>query len=265
MVKRRTQSLRIAYEKEAELRRKVRESEQRIDQLQKTEIIGAMSSLIAHEINGPLATIDNYCRGIKRKLEVEGNDNSWLDRPMSLIVKQTAKISDIVSRVRAYAKRDEPEFTKIEADKLLRSCVSDIRMRYPNCQIVLSHTEPAVVLGHILEFEVLLENIIKNAIQAAQTADTNRIEIRQLCENNSMCVRILNASSVRSSEELEKHLQPLHSSKNQGLGIGLLICRAIAEKMRGNLSVTYKDGEVFTEVKIPLFVPQEKENADQNC
>ena len=265
LVKRRTQSLRIAYEKEAELRRKVRESEQRIDQLQKTEIIGAMSSLIAHEINGPLATIDNYCRGIKRKLEVEGNDNSWLDRPMSLIVKQTAKISDIVSRVRAYAKRDEPEFTKIEADKLLRSCVSDIRMRYPNCQIVLSHTEPAVVLGHILEFEVLLENIIKNAIQATQTADTNRIEIRQLCENNSMYVRILNASSVRSSEELEKHLQPLHSSKNQGLGIGLLICRTIAEKMRGNLSVTYKDGEVFTEVKIPLFVPQEKENADQNC
>ena len=265
LVKRRTQSLRLAYEKEAELRRKIRESEQRIDQLQKTEIIGAMSSLIAHEINGPLATIDNYCRGIKRKLEVEGNDNSWLDRPMSLIVKQTAKISDIVSRVRAYAKRDEPEFTKIEADKLLRSCVSDIRMRYPNCQIVLSHTEPAVVLGHILEFEVLLENIIKNAIQATQTADTNRIEIRQLCENNSMYVRILNASSVRSSEELEKHLQPLHSSKNQGLGIGLLICRTIAEKMRGNLSVTYKDGEVFTEVKIPLFVPQEKENADQNC
>jgi putative histidine kinase A domain protein len=78
-------------------------------------------------------------------------------------------------------------------------------------------------------------------------------------------IRILNASSVSSSEELEKHLQPLHSTKNQGLGIGLLICRTIAEKMRGNLSVTYKDGEVFTEVKIPLFVSQEKENADQNC
>lgn len=265
LVKRRTQSLRIAYEKEAELRRKVRESEQRIDQLQKTEIIGAMSSLIAHEINGPLATIDNYCRGIKRKLEVEGNDNNWLDRPLSLIAKQTAKISDIVSRVRAYAKRDEPEFTKIEADKLLKTCVSDIRMRYPNCQVVLSQTESAVVLGHILEFEVLLENVIKNAIQAALAADTNRIEIRQLCENNSMYVRILNASSIRSSEELEKHLQPLHSSKNQGLGIGLLICRTIAEKMRGNLSVTYRDGEVFTEVKIPLFVPQEKDNADQNC
>ncbi len=265
LVRRRTQSLRIAYEKEAELRRKVRESEQRIDQLQKTEIIGAMSSLIAHEINGPLATIDNYCRGIKRKLEVEENDNSWLDRPISLIAKQTAKISDVVSRVRAYAKRDEPEFTTIEADKLLKTCVSDIRMRYPNCRIVLSETEPAVVLGHVLEFEVLLENVIKNSIQAAQAADTNRIEIRQLCEGSAMYVRILNASSVRSSEELEKHLQPLHSSKNQGLGIGLLICRTIAEKMRGNLSVTYKDGEIFTEVKIPLFVPREKENADQDC
>lgn len=38
----------------------------------------------------------------------------------------------------------------------------------------------------------------------------------------------------------------------------MLICRTIAEKMRGNLSITYKDGEVFTEVKIPLFVSQEK-------
>lgn len=265
LVKRRTQSLRLAYEKEAELGRKIRESELRIDQLQKTEIIGAMSSLIAHEINGPLATIDNYCRGIKRKLEVEGIDGSWLNRPLSLIAKQTSKISDIVSRVRAYAKRDEPEFTKIEADKLLKTCVSDIRMRYPNCRIVLSETEPSVVLGHVLEFEVLLENIIKNAIQAAQAAETNRIEIRQICENNSMFIRIFNASSVCSSEELEKHLQPLHSTKNQGLGIGLLICRTIAEKMRGNLSITYKDGEVFTEVKIPLFVSQEKENADQNC
>ena len=110
-----------------------------------------------------------------------------------------------------------------------------------------------------------MENIIKNAIQAAQAAETNRIEIRQICENNSMFIRIFNASSVCSSEELEKHLQPLHSTKNQGLGIGLLICRTIAEKMRGNLSITYKDGEVFTEVKIPLFVSQEKENADQNC
>jgi len=153
LLRRRTQSLRLAYEKEAELRRKIRESEQRIDQLQKTEIIGAMSSLIAHEINGPLATIDNYCRGIKRKLEVEGNDNSWLVRPLTLIAKQTAKISDIVSRVRAYAKRDEPEFTKIEADKLLKTCVSDIRMRYPNCQIVLSHTETAVVLGTFLNLK----------------------------------------------------------------------------------------------------------------
>lgn len=265
LVRRRTQSLRIAYEKEAELRRKVRESEQRIDQLQKTEIIGAMSSLIAHEINGPLATIDNYCRGIKRKLEVEGNDESWLDRPLSLIAKQTAKISGIVSRVRAYAKRDEPEFTKIEADKLLRSCVSDIRLRYPKCHVVLSQTEPAVVLGHVLEFEVLLENVIKNAIQAAQAAGVNQIQLQQTCVNNSVYIRILNASSFCSSEELEKHLQPLHSTKNQGLGIGLLICRTVAEKMRGNLSISYKEGKVFTEIKLPLFVSPERKNADKNC
>lgn len=250
LVRRRTHALHIAYQKEADLRKRIRDSEKRLEQLQKTEIIGAMSALLAHEINTPLATIDNYCRGIKRRLENQPDEGKWLETPLRMIGKQTARISEIVSKVRSYAKKDDPEMEPIDVKGALEEFIKNVKLRRSEVIIDVERIDNAVILGHLFEFEVLVENVLINAIDGAKACGENHLSFSEEAGDHEILVRVKNPTDVRSAEELEARMTPLKSSKKNGMGFGLLICRTIAEKMRGNLKINYEDGFVVTEINL---------------
>lgn len=277
LVKKRTLSLRKSWKKERKLRQKIADSERRIEELQKTEIIGAMSSLIAHEINGPIATIDNYVRGINRKLESE-NKKSWISYPLKVISRQTEKISQIVSQVRSYAKNSSAEPVEIDVKSSLEEYVENILLRKPQAKIRLDVDKNYVISAQPFEFEVLIENLLRNALQAQETFNLGRSELNEKVavfdepvslaarqEGNKLEITLRNVSHFSSQAELDEELKrTLASKKGKGLGIGLLICRTIVEKMRGNLTLSFNNGYVITTLKLPLLnTEQDLHNFDR--
>lgn len=263
LVRKRTRSLLKAWDKERTLRRKISEGELRIEQLQKTEMIGAMSSLIAHEINGPLATIDNFCRGIKRKAEEKGEESErWLMRPLEVIEKQTQRISMIVAKVRSYAKREEPELEDISTAESIPLFISNFSMRYPRAEVQVGKMQNAWIKGHQLEFEVLIENLLKNAVQASELTDNATVTVNCFRKDNYFVIEVINRTIISSEKEMADKFTPLHSEKSRGLGIGILICRTIAEKMRGKLLFEYKSGFIHAVLRLPIAEKTEANNAD---
>ncbi len=264
LVKKRTKSLKEAWRKERALRRRISENEIRIEQLQKTEMINAMSSLIAHEINGPVSTIDNFCRGIRRKLELTENAPNWLNRPLAVIEKQSSKIANIVKNVRSYAKEEQVELEEILFKPWIKKYFQNLQERYPEIKFEIRVNADCSIMAHALEFEVLIENLIKNAIQASKETDQQEVSICAYTEGTVLQILIKNPVNFSSEEDLKEAITPLNSRKERGLGIGLLICRTIVEKLRGTLEFTYDQGVVVVKLSLPCFI-QAKRKGEITC
>ena len=264
LVRNRTESLRKAWEKERKLRRQISQSEARIQQLQKVEIIGAMSSLIAHDINGPLATIENYSRGLRRRLE-HNDENGWIEKPLAAIERQTHKISEIVARVRSYAKRETQSTENINVTQALRQYVTNFTVRYPQADIHIGTLQTAIILGHPFEFEVVIENLLKNAIQAALQTENSKVIVESFLHEQTISIQIKNAANVCSADQLNSCFRPFSSTKEKGFGMGLLICKTIVEKMRGQILFNYENGWVCLNLILPIENNHGANDVNPNC
>ncbi|EJW93823.1 ATPase/histidine kinase/DNA gyrase B/HSP90 domain protein, partial [gut metagenome] len=111
LVRRRTRQLRHALEERARIEDEVVQARQHIANLERTGIVGQMSTIIAHELKQPLGAITNYGNGLLRRLRRGRIDPKSFETALSEVVLQAERASQIVERVRAYAKHDFPPRT----------------------------------------------------------------------------------------------------------------------------------------------------------
>lgn len=155
LVRKRTEELRLAMEKESEMSR-------HLATLERVSVIGAMSSLITHELNGPLNSIANSTRALERFAEMNDDAPAVVRRSLALISSQCARASEIVNRVRQYVKRREPESTRIEVNPILRRIVSQQGSVSAHARITGDIPATSVVLEwNPLEAELCVTNLVK--------------------------------------------------------------------------------------------------------
>lgn len=251
LVAKRTEELRLAMKKEREMNR-------HLETLERVSVIGAMSSLITHELNGPLNSIANSTRALERFAEMNDNAPAVVRRSLALISSQCARASEIVSRVRQYVKRREPESTLIEVNPILKRIVSQQSAVSAHARITGDiPAAPVVLEWNPLEAELCVTNLVKNAVEATRHTPDAKIVVSLHIEEEK--VRITVTDNARTTaESLAVHGAPLSSSKENGLGLGLLIVKTLTEKAMGHFSLERK--EDVTEARITLPLPQSAEN-----
>jgi PAS domain S-box-containing protein len=206
--------------------------------------MGEMASSLAHELNQPLAAINNYCSGTVALVKAGRTTPENLLPVLEKTSQQAVRAGMIIKRIREFVKRSEPkrqpaQITDITADALGLAeletrkyhirIVTDIRARLPQIYV-----DPVLI-------EQVLINLVKNAAEAMHAHRPDAVDpvIRVVVRAHDDSVRISVIDQGPGVDESisERLFEPFYSTKSDGMGMGLNICRSIIESHRGRLWV----------------------------
>ena len=252
LIRRRTQELlKIVAEK----RRMSEEAERYNKKLlafERVGLVGELSSIVAHEVKQPLAVIRNYTRGLQRALAHGETDPVLLHTVLEKIDRQSTKASDIIDHVRSVAKHKHPEAKPMCLSSLLDKAISQFERTkgIPVGKLI----EPDVrISADTLEMELLISNLLRNAADATAQLDEKDIRATLAREGNRAVLTIEDNGPTLSDEAFSRLAVPFSTSKPDGLGLGLVIVRRIAEAACGNLAFYRKEaGGLKISVTLPL-------------
>ena len=251
LVKRRTKQLRRALQRRRTTEKKARDAQFKLQELQKAGAVGQISSIIAHELRQPLATIMNYSHGLQRQLDEKEVDTELISEGISRMQAQAEKAEQIVSKVRAYAKGEMPGRQIINLPQAAAEAIkniSDSKLSNVPITFTVSTEAPILINADPLELELCIVNLIKNAQEASGPGQTVSVCVSTGAGRYERCasLEVSDEGKALTDEEFEKLNEPLQSKKIEGLGLGLAIIRQIISNHKGKLIFSRRNPQGIT-------------------
>jgi PAS domain S-box-containing protein len=208
--------------------------------------MGEMASSVAHELNQPLTAITNYCSGMVSRIKSQQISNDELLMALEKTARQASRAAQIIQRIRAFVKRSEPNRSLAEVIVITNNAVelAEIELRRHNVRLshYIAARLPTVMVDPILIEQVLI-NLMKNAAESIAMADMptarRNVELRVGPKNidgqNVVEFSVLDTGKGFTPEVKERLYEAFYSTKAEGMGIGLKLCRSIVESHNGRL------------------------------
>lgn len=230
-----------------------------LQRLNRRETLGQMTASIAHELNQPLAAIQNYAAGCVLRAQ---NDQLKRDDMIAVLhnmQEQSERASAILRSMSNYLQSDEAEREVVPFDEILRAVRHLIQPESAATGVaVLVDDRCDGVPLHCtrIEIEQLLINLIKNGIEACLEAGRPDAEVRVTahCTDCDILIDVEDdGPGFADGMPVERAFTAFRSTKDKGLGVGLAICETIVKAHDGVITVTKSDatGARMT-VKLPL-------------
>jgi PAS domain S-box-containing protein len=229
--------------------------------------MGEMASSVAHELNQPLTAINNYCNGMVSRIKSQQISNEDLLVALEKTAKQAHRAGQIIQRIRAFVKRSEPNRTSADVAILVSNAMELAEIELRRHHVRLSHyiaaRLPKLLVDPILIEQVLI-NLMKNAAESiAQahrpTAQRNvelRVVPKQIDEQGVVEFSVLDSGRGLSPEVMERLFEAFYSTKAEGMGIGLKLCRSIVESHHGRLeAVNLYNGDEVVGCRFTFWIP----------
>lgn len=208
----------------------------------RTATLGELSASIAHEVNQPLmAVVTNGEAGL-RWLRRASPDLAEVDQALSRIVAEGNRASQIVARIRSFVKK-----APVQQELLTMTTIIDEAVLLVERELLAAHVELEVniapdlpaVRGDRIQFQQILVNLMVNAGQALATRDAPRLLhiSAGLDENGHIAVTVADNGPGIGPAELPRLFEPFFTTRQEGMGMGLAICRTTAEAYGGRLTV----------------------------
>lgn len=218
-------------------------SRQQTDKLSQTArlvTMGEMASTLAHELNQPLAAISSYATGSMKWLEKGKVNRDELLEVFAKLSAQAQRAGQIIRRVREFVRKSEPHFAAVNMEELVSGTLEFVapELRAQGIAVERQTGRPAPpCLGDRILLEQVLLNLIRNAIEAmAQTPKRSRkLSIAHRLGESEVTTLISDQGPGLGAQMKEKLFVPFATTKAEGMGMGLNICRTIIELHRGRL------------------------------
>ena len=209
--------------------------------------MGEMASSVAHELNQPLTAITNYCNGMVSRVVSSTIERDDLVAALQKTARQAERAAQIIKRIRAFVKRSEPQRQPAQARQIIEDAVdlAGIELRRRNVAI---HTYVAQHLPELMVDPILIEqvvlNLLKNSAEAIDNAGLaparRHIELRVVPrhtadEGGVIEFSVTDMGPGLKDEVIARLYEAFFSTKAEGLGIGLSLCRSIVESHRGRM------------------------------
>jgi C4-dicarboxylate-specific signal transduction histidine kinase len=230
-----------------------RAEEQAAAQAEKAQVtsrlmtMGEMASSVAHELNQPLTATTNYCNGMVSRVKAESISPEDLIAALQKTARQAERAGQVIHRIRAFVKKSEPQRQPAQAREIVEDAVelAGIELKRRNVAI---HTYVAQRLPDLLVDPILIEqvlmNLLKNAAEAIDNAQLpgsrRHIELRVVPKHNAEEGGVIEFSVTDMGPGIQEVVidrlyEAFFSTKKEGLGIGLSLCRSIVESHRGRM------------------------------
>ncbi|WP_189383889.1 PAS domain-containing sensor histidine kinase [Advenella faeciporci] len=198
--------------------------------------MGEMASSLAHELNQPLTAIANYNMAIVAMIKSGNISQEKLLSALEKSASQAERAGKIISRIREFVKRSEPRRQSTPVAKIIDNTLDladiDARKRRIKIEANVPEDLPNVLADPILIEQVLL-NLVKNGLEAMANSEADTLYVNAYLHDKQIEVRVVDRG--HGLKEPERLFEPFFSTKSEGLGMGLNICRTIIESHHGRL------------------------------
>jgi len=235
--------------------------------------MGEMASSVAHELNQPLTAINNYCNGMTSRIKADQITREELLGALEKTARQANRAGHIIQRIRDFVKRSEPNRTLSDITTLINEAVelAEIEMRRRNVKLSLyvAPNLPSVMVDPILIEQVVL-NLLKNAAESIDNAQRPtakrlvKLRVAPAVLDGKPIVEFMvtDTGSGIAPEVMERLYEAFYSTKPDGMGIGLSLCRSIVESHLGRMKAEniYNDAAV-TGCCFTFWIPRQGASA----
>jgi PAS domain S-box-containing protein len=226
---------------------------QQLEQLQHAQRLagmGEMASVIGHELNQPLEAMGNFASAAKDF--AAQNRKDMLHSSLHEIQTQIQRAAEILKRIKTIGKRQTPGPVAMQLNavalNVLRWLATPLQHTQVRVQTHLDADLPLVMADAVLIEQVVL-NLVINAMQAMQTLapEQRLVEIETALKDGQVALLVRDHGPGVPEGRLAQIFEPFYTTKPDGLGLGLNICRTIVEGHRGSLTVhnSPQGGAVF--------------------
>ena len=241
---------------EAEAReseRRYRETQMQLAHANRIATMGQLTASIAHEVNQPIAATVANAQAALRWLGAEPPDLDEVRQALGRIVRDGDRAGAVVGRIRALIKKTPPGDERVEINAAIREVIEFARSEAVKSG-VLVQTDLLEILplvrGDRVELQQVILNLVLNAFEAMNGIGEGSRELRittNKTESGEVLVAVRDSGPEMSSAAFERLFEAFYTTKPDGLGLGLSICRSIIEAHGGRLwaSANEARGAIF--------------------
>jgi two-component system sensor histidine kinase TtrS len=248
-VHRRTAELRESLQARKLAEARMRENQEQMEHLSRLSVLGELSGNLAHEINQPLTTIGTYARSLLRRQASRTLTPEAITEACGEIANEAERAGGIVQRIRHFARKRpavrEPVDLATVAGEAKRLIVGMLA-RPPEIAIHDRSKAGCRVLADGQQLQQVLLNLLTNAIDSSRSLPAERQPIDVLIEpdDRRMLVHVTDRGLGLDAAQRGRLFQPFFTTKPDGLGLGLPICKTIIEAHGGRLWAEANPGGV---------------------
>jgi PAS domain S-box-containing protein len=230
--------------------------------------MGEMASSVAHELNQPLTAISNYCTGMVSRIQAKQISDAEMLAALEKTARQAQRAGQIIQRIRSFVRRSAPNRTESDVSMIVSEALelAEIELRRRNVRLThyLAARLPSLTVDPIL-IEQVLVNLLKNAAESIDNAKrpSNRrsVELRVLPKQaegfgDAVEFTVTDTGQGLAPEVMERLFEAFFSTKAEGMGIGLNLCRSIVESHQGRMHAeNLYNGTEVTGCRFSFWLP----------
>jgi PAS domain S-box-containing protein len=226
-----------------EARAKLEQTSAELAHAVRISTLGQLAASIAHEVNQPLTAIINYGKSGIRWLGRETPDMAEATMCLEHIVANGSRAADVISRVRSMARKGTPEAEFLDPVEVIQESMALVarEARASNVAMCLSSDHAITgIIGDRVQVQQVLVNLLMNAVQSMRAvADRPRtLQVRLEDAGESLARIAIMDSGTGIAGEPADIFAPFFTTKADGMGMGLSICRSIVEAQGGRIEAS---------------------------
>ena len=254
----------VSKTRSAEQRARLGEQDARIAHASRVNALGEIASGMAHELNQPLTAILSQSQAGVKLIARHDTDPSVIETILKNNITQSKRAADIIVRLREWTRTAPP----VSAPQDVNRCIENVVFLLgPDCRRqgidVTVQTDPAEpeVLGDSVEIEQVLFNLVRNALEAQEQAseEVKTIRVSSLTSGQQVILTVTDNGPGIDPKMRDRLFEPFATGKEKGMGLGLVLCERIVERMDGDIDIRDRfDGGVTAQIRLPLVARKEQ-------
>jgi signal transduction histidine kinase len=210
--------------------------------MNRVSTLGELSASIAHEVNQPLTGMVTRANAALRWLRAETPDLEKVGAALEQIVVAGHRAGDIVTSVRAMFRKDTSEGLPVDINAIILTVLAIVRIDLQKNDVELQtqlDDTVSVVEGDKVQLQQVVLNLVMNAIEAMQTVHYRVLKVEsEQSKPDVVRVSIEDTGTGIDPSNLKRVFNPLFTTKERGMGMGLSICHSIIENHNGRIWVS---------------------------
>lgn len=214
--------------------------------IDRLNIAGEMASGLAHELSQPLASASNYLEACLRGMDESNWDAARLKKMATQAHAQTERAGQIIKHLKELISKQKFERGMLDINSAIRDSIRFLEheLQQNSISVTLDLSTLPPVRANKIEIEQVLTNLIKNAIDSMCDAPRRELRIASSAiESGYVLVKVSDTGKGIAEDDTDKVFDAFYTSKKEGLGLGLAICRSLVENYGGKIWVEQNEDE----------------------